>query len=519
MPKNAPFDEQSYLALNPDVAAAVRKGAFASGYAHWKTYGQKENRLCRAPQSTGEFDELEYLLRYSDVAQSIRTNEYRSAYEHWIKVGVKEGRSAHRLAHDNERYVAANPDVASAIARGFFDSGLDHWRKCGRYEQRPGVPRSWLQPPTPVNLSLPSGVNHFGIHGSPSGLGNAADGYSEALTTAGIPLNRIETPDWSDPTLSGAVDVSAAASYRINLIHQNYDVMPRWGARYGDSALPGRYNIGLWVWELQSAYAQAHASSRPLHEIWVPSRYVAHALSNVSDVPVFCIPYVVEPKTCQSSFGRSHFGIAGAEFVFLYTFDLSSGFARKNPLALLYAFRMAFKGDKSVLLVLKYTRAERDPAAALILENAAAACPNVRTIARTMPDDENQNLLLSADCFVSPHRSEGFGLNIATALFHEKPVITTGYSGNLDFSSHETAELIDYSLVPVGPGNDPYDPHYVWADPDVHHLAELLERVRSNPERVRRKAENGRRQLVAQNSRHAIGALVRERLHRVGMLD
>lgn len=47
----APFDEQSYLDANPDVAAAVTAGAFESGEAHWVMHGQCEGRLLGPPRS------------------------------------------------------------------------------------------------------------------------------------------------------------------------------------------------------------------------------------------------------------------------------------------------------------------------------------------------------------------------------------------------------------------------------------------------------------------------------------
>lgn len=37
--------EERYLARNPDVAAAVRKGAVSSGYAHYVAFGQAEGRV------------------------------------------------------------------------------------------------------------------------------------------------------------------------------------------------------------------------------------------------------------------------------------------------------------------------------------------------------------------------------------------------------------------------------------------------------------------------------------------
>jgi SAM-dependent methyltransferase len=45
MSVSSDFDEDRYLAANPDVAEAVRSGAFASGRAHYEAYGKAEGRV------------------------------------------------------------------------------------------------------------------------------------------------------------------------------------------------------------------------------------------------------------------------------------------------------------------------------------------------------------------------------------------------------------------------------------------------------------------------------------------
>jgi len=44
----AKFDEAAYLEANPDVAAAVKSGAFSSGAEHYEWYGKSENRTLDA---------------------------------------------------------------------------------------------------------------------------------------------------------------------------------------------------------------------------------------------------------------------------------------------------------------------------------------------------------------------------------------------------------------------------------------------------------------------------------------
>jgi SAM-dependent methyltransferase len=62
------FDEVGYLAANPDVAEAVRKGHFRNGRQHFEGHGRKEGRLVRFPRSIAELQReklkrIEPLLR------------------------------------------------------------------------------------------------------------------------------------------------------------------------------------------------------------------------------------------------------------------------------------------------------------------------------------------------------------------------------------------------------------------------------------------------------------------------
>ena len=64
---------------------------------------------------------------------------------------------------------------------------------------------------------------------------------------------------------------------------------------------------------------------------------------------------------------------------------------------------------------------------------------------------DNSSLIALCDCYVSLHRAEGFGLGPAEAMWLGKPVIATGYSGNLDFMTPTNSLLVDYRLVRSAP--------------------------------------------------------------------
>src|SRR4029079_18258917 len=81
------------------------------------------------------------------------------------------------------------------------------------------------------------------------------------------------------------------------------------------------------------------------------------------------------------------------------------------------------------------------------------------------------------DVYISLHRSEGFGLNIAECMAKGKLVIATNYSGNRDFLDATCGAPVRFSLRPVANESYPHSSGQWWAEPDVEHAAELLRRA------------------------------------------
>ena len=61
-----------------------------------------------------------------------------------------------------------------------------------------------------------------------------------------------------------------------------------------------------------------------------------------------------------------------------------------------------------------------------------------------LPRARVNGLLAACDAVVSLHRSEGFGLILAEAMYLGKPVVATGWSGNMDFMN--SGELLPRRL-------------------------------------------------------------------------
>jgi glycosyltransferase involved in cell wall biosynthesis len=137
-------------------------------------------------------------------------------------------------------------------------------------------------------------------------------------------------------------------------------------------------------------------------------------------------------------------------------------------------------------------------------------------IDRSLSGSERDALMAGCDCYVSLHRSEGFGLTMAEAMALGKPVIGTGYSGNVDFMNAENGYLVDYEIGRVGPDCEIYPADGEWAQPSVEHAAELMRRVVERPAEATAIGQRAREDVARELSPQTTGAAMRRRLDAIG---
>jgi hypothetical protein len=115
------FNSDYYLAKNPDVAAAVENGDFASGLEHFGLFGYQEGRA-----SSHFFGET-YLFDNPDVAAAVSEGAFSNAVEHFLKYGYQEGRfPSDKLADFETFYLSHNPDAAAMVANGTYANALEY---------------------------------------------------------------------------------------------------------------------------------------------------------------------------------------------------------------------------------------------------------------------------------------------------------------------------------------------------------------------------------------------------------
>ncbi len=286
---------------------------------------------------------------------------------------------------------------------------------------------------------------------------------------------------------------------------------------------PGRprHVIASWYWELAGVPAEHRAQFARVDEIWVASRFVAEVFRGYTSRPVHVVPCVVEPEV-DTSLTRAHFGLPADRCLFFFNFDASSTLARKNPRAVVEAYRRAFsprERAEEVALVLKTMNLSRLPEARLVLGQALSTVGGI-VIDADLGPGEVAALTAMCDAYVSLHRGEGFGLGIAEAMALGKPAIATAYSGNLDFMHLANSCPVGYTMVPVdgaelrfNPDSEHvYAPGQLWADPDVDEAARRMRLLYERPDVRERLGAAGAATIAATCSSAAVGARMRSLL-------
>jgi glycosyltransferase involved in cell wall biosynthesis len=253
-------------------------------------------------------------------------------------------------------------------------------------------------------------------------------------------------------------------------------------------------------------------------EIWAPSRFVQTMFAGRVDKPVIHMPPALEPPAASAD-ARRDFALPDGSFLFFFAFDFLSYPARKNPMAAIAAFRMAFPAaDRGVGLVIKTLNAAFDAPAADRLRKIAAADARIVLVDRTLTRQEMTDLTASCDCVLSLHRSEGFGLLIAEAMMLGRPVIATDYGATAELLTPATGFPVAFRMVAVSENDYPVASGQSWADPDVAHAAWQMRTVRKDPVARAARTQAARCLMAARHGTAPVAAMQRRRLRELGLL-
>ena len=200
----------------------------------------------------------------------------------------------------------------------------------------------------------------------------------------------------------------------------------------------------------------------------------------------------------EPTYDRKHFGLPEDKFLFLVMYNSGSVMERKNPLAAIKAFKEAFCKDEETKkkyqnagLVIKVAESELSADDESIINSVIDKDDNIYYMCGHVNKKEVNSLLADVDVYVSLHRSEGFGLVMAEAMYLGTPVIATNWSGNTEFMNNDTACMVGYDLIELDKDYDVFKKGNVWADAHVDEAADYMKRLYEDNVFYNKIASNG----------------------------
>lgn len=361
---------------------------------------------------------------------------------------------------------------------------------------------------------LQVGLNVVGYFRADLGIGESARCMARAADAATLPLAAIDlrlpckNPFTDD---SFAARLRADAPHRVTVVHVDPPGMRDIDHHHGRDFRAGKYTVGYWAWELPEFPDAWISYADYCDEVWTPSRFAADAIAEKVPVPVVVMPHAISFERPSGDF-RAKFGLPRDQFLFLFLYDLNSYSERKNPAAVLEAFRRSGLAGRGAALVIKVHNAAGNPEDFARLQAAAAALPGTTLINATLSRREIYELESACDCFVSLHRSEGFGFAVAEAMYLGKPVISTDWSATAEFVHAANGCPVRARLVTLERNHGPYAKGQIWADPDVDHAAEHMCALFADRALCARLGAAARATIEERFSPAVIGARYRRRL-------
>jgi glycosyltransferase involved in cell wall biosynthesis len=362
---------------------------------------------------------------------------------------------------------------------------------------------------------LTAGVNVAGYFRAELGIGEAARLLVSALEAHDVPcstmtygatVSRQGHPFQDRP--------SNGSKYDVNVVCVNADCTLQFAHDIGPAFFAGRHTAGYWFWELEQFPAAMHRAFDVVDEVWAATDFIAGAVRAAGRKPVFTVPLPVMVPHASPTITRERLSLP-SRFTFLQLFDFSSIMERKNPHGLIEAFTRAFCRGEGPILVLKGINGELRLNDRERLRAAAGNRSDIVIIDAYFSPEEKNALLRFCDCYVSLHRAEGMGLTIAEAMALGKPVIATGYSGNLHFMTPENSYLVNYVMSSVPPGCDPYPETAIWAEPDLDEAARFMREVYEGSADSKTRAQRGQADVLQCHSVRTSGAAIAARLERI----
>lgn len=325
----------------------------------------------------------------------------------------------------------------------------------------------------------PYGLNLIGFLTAELGLGQSMRNLTTSVHAVSIPF---ATRDLSKYLLNrGLTDRPLKIgnnrnSYNVNVFCINPDLLYRIPTWLNPLDWAIGYNVGYWFWELPKYPEEWKYAISMVDEIWCSTDFIAESMVSTGKI-VQKIPFAIDIS--HSIRNRSYYGLPENKFLYLFSYDFLSSTDRKNPDAVIDSFMIARErlGNRAALVIKCINSHARLEDYARLISRIKESEANIYIIDKSLTTDEMYGLISVCDTYVSLHRAEGLGLGLAEAMFLGKPVVATGYSGNMEFMNSSNSCIVEYDLVSVEDGSYLSNVGQFWAEPDIKHAAGFMHRL------------------------------------------
>ena len=307
---------------------------------------------------------------------------------------------------------------------------------------------------------------------------------------------------------------------QVEIYNVNADQLAVVRKHLADQTNEDAYKINMPFWELSKFPAAWVNNYLGINEVWAPSRFVQAAVQTAMTLRVIWMPPAVTLERFTPR-DRSYFKLPDHTFLFHFNFDFSSFATRKNAIAGIEAYRLAFRdrpNNTPTALAIKTRGYDPDGKNLQKLIDFTADEPDIYILNEEMAYEDAMALMNCCDCYISLHRSEGFGYTPAEAMLLEKPVIATDYSGTRDFINSTTGFPVSYRLMSVKENEYPFWESQTWADPNLDHAAWLMRKMVCDQASTKQISRAGKQKILTDYSPERIGQLYKQRLQQIGIL-
>jgi hypothetical protein len=163
---------------------------------------------------------------------------------------------------------------------------------------------------------LRPGIGHYGFFHAEHGIGQGARRLAQAMETAAIPVSRHNIALATfESKIAFDADDELTSPHDTILLHFNADTFLDLFHTFPLTALFRPRRIGYWAWELPVLPPQWTPALAKLHEVWVPSRYVAETVTGATKKPVRVVPHPVPVEDHDQADARAQLSLPRDSFV------------------------------------------------------------------------------------------------------------------------------------------------------------------------------------------------------------